>query len=158
MENSCNWDMEFNNLSLKTIRKNLFYERNVSGENLMDISHHQTPKSNKVLSQRKLSESFRLFENDSDDEKPEYNQSKQMRFKLDEDCKTSKQEIEVLSQNTQDTGYNTCSELSQRTYSRQDDDMIVSDASIYNDKGGDWDINIYASTPTKKYFNFENVH
>lgn len=148
MENSCNWDMEYNNLSLngKSIRKSLFANDSPERDARMDVSHHPTPKSKKPVNQRKkLSESFRLFESESEgDDDDCSNLSK--RLHVDNDRKSN---VDVLSQNTQDTGYNTCTELSQRE-SRHEDEMVISDVSSYIDKENVWNTNIFASTPTKR--------
>lgn len=156
-ESFCNWDVEYNNISLngRPIRRNLFESKTTNIE-CMDISHITTPKSKIINSQRKkLSNSFKLSESLSDDEILNMgNEEVKLKRNL-----SARFDTESLSKehSTQDTGYLTGSELSHRmAASKTDDDMAVCDITDHlttqHEGKENWNPNIFASTPSKRYF------
>lgn len=158
MENSCNWDLEYNNISLNSrqIRRNLFEEKTHStATEYMDISNLATPKSKSFnLSQRKkLSGSLNFDDSlsEEDGEPEEGRQSKRLNFCDKYAVGDSDSTDFVLSQNTQDTGYNT--ETSHRLNYSKDEDMVISYVSENSDTNKEnRNPNIFASTPSKRYF------
>ncbi|GLV44449.1 aurora borealis [Carabus blaptoides fortunei] len=152
----CNWDVEYNNISLngRPIRRNLFELKSHAVE-CMDISNITTPKSKIINSQRKnLSNSFKLSESLSEDEllhvvTEETKLRRNLTAKFDTD--SSKGDSHVI---TQDTGYQTGSELSHKL-AQTDIDVAMCDISSNlsaNVEQDDWNPNIFASTPSKRYF------
>lgn len=174
---SCNWDLEYNNISLNgrpVVRRALYEKkRSCNPSEHMDISNnHSTPKSKIINSQRKkLSDSFKLGESLSDDDDDGDNinnrdcNDKDDLLNLDYDevdghlrkrfCdKYDEAENFTLSQNTQDTGYNTCPESSHNrllNYSKDEDMLVLPDGLTSLDQH-QRNPNIFASTPSKGYF------
>lgn len=160
MENSCNWDLEYNSISLNSrqIRRNLFEEKKHStATEYMDISNLATPKTKSFnLSQRKkLSSSFKFDDSLSEEdvvETEEKRHSKRLNFCDNYDVGETDSTDFVLSQNTHDTGYNT--ETSHKLNYSKDEDMVISYVSenSADTSKENRNPNIFASTPSKRYF------